>query len=129
VLDENLMAELLDECPRAPWDTERFPAGRWRRLVAENALLRVVKEGVLQSVAEDFFDEFLLASCPQEWSKWPRVEATAMISLWDAGHRGDSTLIHWRLRELVRRGAIVCDGDLPKLFDGSESAARIRRAG
>lgn len=123
------MGQLYDECPRVPWDPSRFPENRWSVLVAENALLRVVNEGRIQSAADDYFDNFLLARCPDGWTKWLRVIAYTMGDIWDTGQSAGSDLLLWRLRSLIEDGQIACDGD-PPLFGGSVSdAVKIRRAG
>ena len=127
-LNEGQIAEFLDECPRVPWDAKRFPADRWRQLVAENTLLRVVRGGVLQSVSEDFLDQFLLANCPGEWTESFRVEGSTLGSIWDAGFDVDSAFLTWRLRELVRLGEIECESDLRAAAVSSSEGQRIRRA-
>lgn len=127
VLDVDQIAVLLDECPRIPWDAGLFPADRWRQLVAENALVRVLKDGVLESAPDDFYDRFLLAHCSENWTKSVRVIGRAMGSIWDAGHDADSFLLTWRLRELIQTGELECEGELPQIGGGSEQASRIRR--
>lgn len=123
------MGQLYDECPRVPWDPLRFPEDRWSVLVAENALLRVVNDGRLQSAPDDYFDNFLLARCPDGWVKWHRVIADTMGDIWDTGQSAGSDLLIWRLRALIEDSQITCDGDLP-LFGGSLSnAVKIRRTG
>lgn len=125
-LNEDRMAGLFDESPRVAWDSSRFPRDRWQTLVADNALLRIVQNGKLQSAPEDFFDHFLLAQCSQEWTKPHRVVGHTMGSLWDAGHSPGSDFLSWRLRELIQLGKVLCDGPPPKLFEVSTNAARIR---
>lgn len=108
-LQPEAIAELLDECPRLPVDPSRFPEDRWKTLVDENALIRIVDDGVLRSAPEDYFDKFLLACCPSEWTSWRRV----IGDCWDCDHSPCDRLLLWRLRELVQREQIVCDGELP----------------
>jgi Protein of unknown function/Domain of unknown function (DUF1835) len=122
------MGELLDECSRVDWDPARFPQDRWPALMAENALLRVVIDGQVQSVAEDLFDHFLLAACPPSWTKHYRVIGEAMgHHIWKAGHNVGDHFLHWRLRELVAQGMIATESDLPNWGTGSAAAIRIRR--
>lgn len=128
-LNEQQVAELLDEYPRVPRDEARFPANRWEQLVAENALIRVVNNGVLESAPDDFFDQFVLAQCSREWADCRRVIGNSMVSIWDAGHHIGDTLLTWRLRELIRQGKIACEGGLPQVASRSAQAARIRRIG
>jgi hypothetical protein len=119
------MAELLDSWPRAPWEPERFPANHWSALRAEGSLLRIVKEGVLQSASSDYFDHFLLAWCSSEWTTWMRVIGHAMIDIDDAGHSTDDLFLRWRLRELLRRGAIMSNQDLPLWGEHSQTLVRL----
>lgn len=107
------MAELLDSHPRVPWEPDQFPADRWSALRAENSLLRIVKDGVLQSAPSDYLDQFLLRRCSNNWTEWMRVVGNAMIDAGDAGHGIDDLFLQWRLRDLVRRGVIAANGDLP----------------
>jgi hypothetical protein len=122
------MARLFDGCPRLPWDPDRFPENQWRTLVADRALIRVVVDGRLQSVPDDYFDGDLLGSCPEAWTKWHRVIGDAMGRIWDTGQSAGSDLLLWRLRTLIEEGQIICNGD-PPLFGGSISeAVKVRRA-
>jgi hypothetical protein len=43
------MAELLDECRRSGWDSARFPMEKWRVLMEDTAVLRIINEGDLKS--------------------------------------------------------------------------------
>lgn len=123
------MGELYDESPRIDWDSARFRVDRWPTLMAEGALLRVVINGHLQSVSDDFFDHFLLAACPSSWTKHYRVIGDAMGGfIWEAGHDINDLFLLWRLRELIALGRIVSEGNrLPRAL-GSEEVTRIRRA-
>jgi hypothetical protein len=116
------MGQLYDECPRIPWDPSRFPKDRWNELVAENAFLRVVNDGQLQSASDDYFDKFLLARCANGWTRWHRVMGYAMGDIWETGQSAGSDLLLWRLRSLIDNGQIACDGD-PPLFGGKPSDA------
>lgn len=123
------MGQLYDECPRVLWEPSRFPEDRWRALVAENALLRVISDEQLQSAPDDYFDNFLLARCPDGWVKWHRVMADTMGDIWDTGQSAGSDLLLWRLRALIGEGRIACDGNPPTVGGGSSKAVRIRRVG
>jgi len=125
-LNQEQMTELLEEAARASWNASRFPAERWHRLQTEDALVRVVHDGQLQSAPADFFDRFLVQHCANGWTKWHRVVGDAMISSWDAGHRPDSYLLAWRLRDLIQRGKIECEDELPHPDSGSSNAAKVR---
>ena len=121
------IGELLDGCPRVALDKTRFPADRWRALMAEDARVRVVEDGVLNSAPDDYFDQFFLSRCTNEWTKWTRALADATIHTWKFGHSPGHALLHWRLRELVEREEVACDGDLPLYYAGPTGEARVRR--
>ena len=125
-LDTDLQGELLDECPRVPWNESRFPRETWLSLMSDKALLRVVTDGRLRSAPDDYFDETLLRCCPPQWGKWLRVIGDTMGALWHTGHSTDSNFLTWRLRCLILAGAVECDGDLPK-FGEPSNAVRVRR--
>jgi hypothetical protein len=120
------MAELLDSYPRVRWKPDQFPADHWSALRAENSLLRIVKDGVLQSAPSDYFDEFLLRRCSSNLTEWMRVVGNAMIDAGDAGHSIDDLFLQWRLRDLVRRGVVAANGDLP--LYGERAVTLIRLA-
>ena len=128
VLSEEAIAELLDGCPHLPVDPVRFPADRWKTLVDENALIRIMDGGALRSAPDDFFDELLLARCPSEWTNWPRVIGYTMADSLDFGYHPCDRLLLWRLRELVQREQIVCYGELPLYGDTAERKVHVRRA-
>ena len=122
------MEQLYDACPRMAWDSSRFPRDRWSALVAENAFLRVVKDGQLESAPDHYFDHYLLARCPDDWVKWHSVVTHTLGDLWETGQSAGGDLLLWRLRTLIGEGRIACDGELP-VFGGSVSdAVKIRRA-
>jgi hypothetical protein len=125
-LDQGNQRELLDECPRVPWDLSRFPRETWSSLMSDDALLRVVIDGQLRSTSDDYFDGSLLACCPPEWTKWLRVIGDAMGALWDIEHSVHSDFLIWRLRHLILEGVVQCDGALPKFGEGT-NGVRIRR--
>jgi hypothetical protein len=123
------MGQLYDDCPRVPWEPSRFPENRWSALVAENALLRVVKDGRLQSAPDDYFDNFLLARCTDRWAKWHRVIGDTMGDIWDTGQSAGSDLLLWRLRALIEDGQIACDGAPPLFGGGVCETVKIKRVG
>lgn len=116
-LNQGVQGELLDECPRLPWDPSRFPRQTWSSLMSDDARLRVLIGGRLQSASDDYFDDTLLACCPSEWTKCLRVIGHAMGALWDIGHSVQSDFLIWRLRHLILEGFIQCDGALPRFGD------------
>ncbi len=127
-LDEERMGELFDSCARVQRDEGRFPRGRWFELMIDDALLRIVEGGAIKSVHESHFDDLLLENCPSQDTNWRRVVGKTMAASFDNRRRspGDEFLF-WRLRELVRQGLIICDGEL-QLFSTGDRAAKVRRA-
>lgn len=125
-LGEEHLAELLDEAPRVAWDTARYPADRWQQLIDDNALVRAVQDGVLQSVEDDFFDWCILEKCTTEWKRVPYVMAEAMSGLWDAGHNANIDLLTWRLRKLIESKCIACDADLSDISVGLDRNQHVR---
>jgi hypothetical protein len=121
------MAQLLDECPRLPWNQSRFPPGRWRDLVTENALIRIVQNDILKSAEDSFFDDFILRRCSAIWVITLRVVGYTMGDTWEAGYHASSSMLTWRIRELIRTGVLECDGDLP-MDMGAGPVTRIRLA-
>ena len=109
--DEEIGA-LLDQANRELWNPSRFPQSRWRNLCEEASLLRIVEQGTIKSAPAELFDSHLLARCPQTWQKLYRVVGETMVSLWDEGHRVDSTFLTWRLRVLAGQGKIVTTGEI-----------------
>ena len=120
------MAELLDQCPRSAWEPSRFPADRWRTLVDENALLRLVQDGELRSAPEDHFDPLLLRQCSANWVMSRRVIGDTMVGSWDCGHTPNDVFLFWRLRELIRAGRIESSAGLPVYPFTSEPAVLVR---
>lgn len=127
-LQARQIAELLDSCPRIPWNPSQFPEDRWHTLKAEDAMLRIVNGGVLQSARDNYFDEFLLARCSSDWAKVPLIVAHTMGDIGDIGHDAGAELLYWRVRELIQKGEIACDGALPVWPSVSADSPKIRRA-
>src|SRR5690606_7070232 len=119
------MAALFDRWSPVVLDPSRFPSDTWRTLMAEDGLLRVVKHGHLESVPQDFFDDYLVEHCSHRWTDWGRVQGEAMMSMWNARHRTSLYLIDWRLRELVRGVTLECNGSLPSVDDTRKSMVRL----
>jgi hypothetical protein len=112
-LPANLIGGLLDRAERRSWPQDRASPDIWRRLRAEDSLLRIVEDGRLRSVQPDYFDALLLEHTPTEWCKWTRVVGNSMAEAGERGHNiGDEYLV-WRVRELMMQGRVECEGDLP----------------
>lgn len=120
------MAELLDDAPRPEWDISRFPIDKWRSLMDDGAVVRVVERGVLRSARSDHYDEWLLRWCPSHWTKWYRVVGDAMCH---ANQPISDLFLRWRLAHLIETGAIEVTGELPDWDKPTTmDPARIRRA-
>ena len=128
VLSDDVMAQLLDNCPLAEWNQSRFPGDKWRSLMADDALLRIVEDGTLRSVSSDYLDKYLLQRIGTEWTKSLRVIGYAMGDIWGADHGADDLFLLWRLRELIRSGAIVCNDGLPTYPLRSDNMPMVRCA-
>lgn len=109
-LGQDMMNQLFTNGPRLGWDGSRFPIEKWRALMDDGAVLRVIEDGELRSVRSNHYDDWLLRWCPSGWTKWSRVVGDAM------GHADqpiDDLFLRWRLQELIASGVIECDGQLP----------------
>jgi len=82
----------------------------WRRLRAENAPFRVVKNLALVSAPITVFDDVLLACAGAKWRKSARVVGEALAS----SHVGDLVLFG-RLRRLVEAGTLEGRGDFSEM--------------
>jgi hypothetical protein len=81
----------------------------WRRLRAENAPFRIVKDLKLVSAPMTVHDDLLLACAGVKWRKSARVIGEAIADGY--GHVGDLVLFG-RLRRLVEAGKLEARGDL-----------------
>jgi Protein of unknown function/Domain of unknown function (DUF1835) len=125
-LGPDLMAQLFDNSPRLDWDEPRFPMEKWRILMDDAAVLRIVDNGMLRSAPADNFDDSLIEWCPSKWTKWNRVVGDTM------GHSSDrisDLYLRWRLQVLITAGIIECEGELPGWdMPTTQNPAMIRRA-
>jgi hypothetical protein len=128
-LSDPFMAQLLDGCSRQELDISRFPLEKWRILMDDAAVLRIVEDGQLRSARPDHYDDDLLYYCPETWTKWYRVVGETMGQASLLGNRIGDLFLRWRLEELIAVGAIECQGTLPH-WDApvTTNPTRIRRA-
>lgn len=112
-LGDEYIADLLDHAPRREWPAELASPREWRRLRAEDTLLRIVENGRLRSVSPTFFDDLLLNRCTAEWQKWSRVVGWSMLDAMEAGHHVGDIFLLWRLHELIGEARIGCRGEFP----------------
>ena len=85
----------------------------WKRMQEENAPLRAMVDGKVQSVSEDFYDEIILSCVPEEEkSRAALTVGRALAKLDEAGNRVSDMLIFSRVRALGAAGKleIVQDG-------------------
>lgn len=98
-------------------------AARWEVLQRENAPFRVVREGEVVSVPEDYFDAALLAEVGREPMRAARVVGGAM-GREPAWRQVGDMMLTARLAALVEAGRLVAEGDPWDL-----RACRVRVAG
>lgn len=84
----------------------------WKRMQDENAPLRAMVDGKVQSVSEDFYDEIILSCVPEEESAAANTVGRALGKLDETGNRVSDMLIFARVRALGAAGriTIVKDG-------------------
>ena len=85
----------------------------WKRMQEENAPLRAMVDGKVQSVSEDFYDEIILSCVPEEEkSRAALTVGRALAKLDEAGNRVSDMLIFSRVRALGAAGrlTVVQDG-------------------
>lgn len=84
----------------------------WKRLSAENALIRILEGGKkIVSKNDDFYDKDILSGLTHEWQKGNRAIAAILGKM--KIKTGDVFLL-WRMRILVESGSIEMNGDPSK---------------
>ncbi|QKG72492.1 DUF3658 domain-containing protein [Erythrobacter mangrovi] len=101
------MMYLVENAERETWDEGRFPRQRWRKLCEDSTNLRIVKNGVATSVAEDYFDQTILGRCQDAWRSINDAIVEVFEELRGEQHSVGMYLVMWRLRELALSGKIV----------------------
>jgi hypothetical protein len=85
----------------------------WERLRAENAPLRIIRGGQLQSAPISAFDDLLLSCADDRWRKTARVIGTALAESWDDdGIQVGDLVLGARVHALVELGHLEARGDL-----------------
>jgi hypothetical protein len=85
----------------------------WKQLRAENAPLRITRDGRLQSAPISAFDDLLLSCADERWLKTARVIGAAMGESWDKdGMQVGDLVLGARVRTLVELGHLDGRGDL-----------------
>ena len=98
-----------------PWKLAAYFAHRWKELQAENAPLRVVLNGRVQSAAEDFYDDFIKKEiAAQEEVFWEGKLAAAVLQ------KISGVKIDWiarRITAMIQKGELetmsVEEGECP----------------
>ncbi|MCR1972996.1 DUF1835 domain-containing protein [Clostridium sporogenes] len=81
---------------------------QWNVLKKENSILRILKDGKVENIDEDYFDIFILKYTPKEFKKSARIIGEVL---------GNSEIlisdgyIFWRVKELVKAGRINYRGN------------------
>jgi len=106
--DDNIrLNKLWDLATPLPADKRERYLDVWRRLISENAPLRVIENGMLVSAEASYFDSQLMELITDDWQIVSRVIGTAMAS-----ERDDQIVnvdFEWlkqRLMMLVERGQV-----------------------
>ena len=93
---------------------------QWAMLREENAPLRILVEGGIESAPITAFDELVLSHASRDWQKSALVVAKALTDFWDTSliQTGDLVLAS-RLRALAGTGQLRARGNLADI-QGSE---------
>jgi hypothetical protein len=84
----------------------------WKRLSAENALIRILEGGKkIVSKNDDFYDKDILSGLSNDWQKGNRAISSILGKM--KIKTGDVFLL-WRMRVLVESGLIEMNGDPAK---------------
>jgi len=104
------------ELPEA--DRQRY-RNIWRALRAENAALRILRDGELASAPMDVFDARIMTQVSTEWQKLARVIGYILaLDMDDECQQLGIGVLHSRLRVLVEGGALEGRGNLASLREG-----------
>ncbi|MGC2774818.1 MAG: DUF3658 domain-containing protein [Bradyrhizobium sp.] len=85
---------------------------QWARLKAENAPLRILRDGELVSAPITHFDPVLLSCATTKWKKAARIIGEALCETWTEGMQTGDLLLIARARALVAAGRLACRGDV-----------------
>ena len=128
-MNADQMADCLVNAPRSPIADDAALFGRWAKLVEENALLRVIRDGALVSAPIDAHDHFILGAARVEWMPHVRLVGYAMGATFDARTWVSDDILFSRLAHLVDDGVLEADGDINGWTDEPRrTEARVRLA-
>jgi Protein of unknown function/Domain of unknown function (DUF1835) len=98
----------------------------WRVLRAENAPLRILRDGELVSAPLDVFDARIMTQVSAEWKKLSRVVGdTLALDMDDECQQLGIGVLHSRLRVLFEGGALEGRGNLASFGEGEVRKAAI----
>lgn len=90
----------------------------WKRLQEENAPLRAMVDGKLQSVGLDFYDEVILSCVPDKEKTAANTVGNALVKIeQQMGNRAGDMLIFSRIRALGAAGRLEIVQDAPNYRD------------
>ncbi|MGJ5179931.1 DUF3658 domain-containing protein [Bradyrhizobium oligotrophicum] len=92
---------------------------QWAHLKAENAPLRILRDGALVSAPMTYFDPVLLSCATAEWTKTARIIGEALCESWTEGMQIGDIELFARVRALVAAGRLQCRGDLLDMHRGA----------
>ena len=98
--------------------------GLWHKLRGENAPLRIIKDGVLQSAPITYFDDFILSFVEKDWKKSAYVIGNALGHASEHYHQVGDLVLWIRLCALAEAGRIESRGDMSAM---RTSAVRRRK--
>ena len=78
---------------------------KWDKLVDENAVLRIIKNGEVISVPDDYLDEEILSLAPTD-DHFPAAYLEGM-ALGYLAHYITCSYADWRIEELIKQGKLI----------------------
>ena len=80
-------------------------AKKWDKLVNENSILRIIKDGEVTSVPADYLDEEILSFAPVD-DNFPAGYLQG-ITLGRLAHYITCGYVNWRIEELIKQGKLI----------------------
>lgn len=105
-----------------PWTLVAYAARRWKELQAENAPLRVVLNGRVQGVAEDFYDAFIKKEIAAQEEVFGEGKLAAAVLQKNCGVKID--WIARRITDMIQKGELEV---LPMSEEGWSHDRRLKR--
>ena len=93
------LARKVDISEREAW------AKKWEKLVDENAVLRIIKNGEVTSVPADYLDEEILSYAPVNDNF--STGYLQGITLGRSAHYITCGYAYWRIEELIKQGKLI----------------------